>query len=128
MIIMKTPCEIIVVKILPQIRAMVALNLKEKYHLKGKDIARLVGTTEAAVSQYLHGTRGVSPSFSRDFPEILPLAEEAAKELYEKRESDIELTEKLGDICYRLRENEKFIEMYTTGKIAEKCGICFQGL
>jgi len=123
---MKTPCEIIVVRILPHIRAMVAIDLKDNYHLKGKEIARLVGTTEAAVSQYLHGTRGVNPSFFRQFPEIPAFAAEAARELYEKRDTDIELTEKLGEICIRLRKNKTYIDMYSEGKQSAVCGICFQ--
>ena len=55
---MKTPCEIVVAKLLPNIRALVAIELDTNYDLRGKDIAQLVGTTEAAVSQYIHRVRG----------------------------------------------------------------------
>jgi len=125
---MKTPCEIVVRKILPQIRAIVSIRLKEEYNLKGKDIARLVGTTEAAVSQYLHGIRGVNTTFSDDFPETIPFAEEAAKKLYDNRDTEMELTEMIGEICKRLRKNENFIELYTNGKSVGACGICFNGI
>ena len=125
---MKTPCEIIVTKILPNIRALVAMELKETYHLKGKDIARLSGITEAAVSQYLHGVRGVHTSFLDDFPEIPVFVAQAAKVLWENRDTEIELTHRMGDICSALRHNEKFIEMYTQGKKVGSCGICFKGI
>jgi predicted transcriptional regulator len=125
---MKPPCEIIVTKILPNIRALVAIELKETYQLKGREIARLTGTTEAAISQYLHGVRGVQTSFIDDFPEIPIFAAEAAKVLYENRDSEMELTERMGDICSALRNNEKFVELYTQGKKGGSCGICFKGI
>lgn len=123
---MKTPCEIIVAKILPNIRALVAIELKETYHMKGKDIAKLTGTTEAAVSQYLHGVRGVHTEFVQLFPEVPPFVKEAAMDLYERRDTDAELTEKMGHICLALKSNEKFIELCVQEKIALSCGPCLQ--
>lgn len=123
---MKTPCEILVNKILPQIRALVTIELAETYGIKGRDIARLVGTTEAAVSQYIHRTRGVQKDFLDDFPEIGPFVIEASKELHEKRDTEFELTEKLGEMCSLLRFNKKYIEMYTQGRKGVSCGICFK--
>jgi predicted transcriptional regulator len=125
---MKPPCEIIVGKILPQVRALVAIELKENYRLPGKEIALLVGTTEAAVSQYIHGTRGVKDGFLEVFPEVSPFAKEAARELYENRDSGMELTVKLGDICSALRHNAEFVKMYSEGKEGATCGICFKGI
>ena len=123
---MKPPCEIIVTRILPQVRALVAIELKEKYGMSGREIAHLVGTTEAAVSQYIHGTRGVLKSFLEDFPEVPPFAKDAAEELYGKRDTGMELTEKLGNMCSVLRHNETFIMLYSEGKKGTACGICFK--
>lgn len=122
---MKTPCEIVVAKLLPNIRALVAIELDTNYDLRGKDIAQLVGTTEAAVSQYIHRVRGVHEDFVKTFPEITPFVEDVAKELYQRRESDFELTERIGDICTTLRKNEAFVEMFTQGKERVSCGICY---
>jgi predicted transcriptional regulator len=122
----KTPCEIIVEKFLPQIRSMVALELKERYNLRGTAIADLIGCSEAAVSQYLHGIRGAQGEFSKDFPEIQGFVESVSKELYERREEGMELTEKLGEICATIRNNKLFIEMYSKGKSGKSCGICLK--
>lgn len=123
---MKPPCEIIVSRILPQVRALVAIDLKERYHLPGKQIAILVGTTEAAISQYVHRVRGQHDGFLIDFPEIPLFVEKTSSELFENRETGIELVEKLGDLCGTLRNNERFIEMYSEGKGRATCGICFR--
>lgn len=119
---MKLPCEIIVTTILPQVRALVAVELKERYQLPGKTIATLVGTTEAAVSQYIHGVRAVKKDFLEDFPEIRAFSKDVAKELYEKQGEGIELTAKLGEICTTVRNNKKFEEMLIQG--SERCGLC----
>lgn len=123
---MKPPCEIIVSRILPQVRALVAIELKERFQLPGKDIAVMVGTTEAAVSQYVHRVRGQQDGFLTDFPEIPLFVEQTSSELFENRETGMELVEKLGDLCGALRDNERFIEMYSEGKGRATCGICFR--
>jgi predicted transcriptional regulator len=121
---MKTPCEIIVGKILPNIRALVAIELKESYNLKGKNIAKLTGTTEAAVSQYLHGVRGAHINCVNSFPEVQQYVKNAAKDLFERREENPELTESLGQICLALKSNKRFIEICAKDKIALSCGSC----
>jgi len=53
------PIEIEYWYILPTLRREVAVNLKEFGRLRQKEIADILGITEAAVSQYIKGTRGV---------------------------------------------------------------------
>ena len=125
---MKPPCEILITKILPQVRALVAIELHNKYEMAGKDIARIVGTSRAAISQYLHGTRGVQKDFLDEFPEIIPFVERVSRELFEEQDKDTELAEKLGDMCSALRDNLAFVEMYSGDKKGGSCGICFKGI
>ncbi|MFH1650153.1 MAG: hypothetical protein ABIA93_06390 [Candidatus Woesearchaeota archaeon] len=65
---MHTLQEIEVWFVLPALRRELALELK-KGGLKQRDIAGLLGLTEAAVSQYLAGKRGVDMHFAADFRE-----------------------------------------------------------
>lgn len=125
-IIMKPPCEILVSKILPQVRALVTIELADTWEMRGRDIARLVGITEAAVSHYINRIRGVQEDFLTDFPELGPFVIEASRELYDKRDTDFELTEKLGDLCTLLRNNKTFIDMYAQGSKGASCGICYK--
>ena len=55
---MVLPCEIAANKIVPAIKAKLARKLK-KNGMKQKEIAKLLGVTNAAVSQYLSGKRAV---------------------------------------------------------------------
>ena len=54
----KHPVEIEYWYILPAIRREISTYLKNEKHLKQKEIAFILGITEAGVSQYLKGTRG----------------------------------------------------------------------
>jgi len=120
--VVKLPCEIIVSKILPQVRAMVAVELRERYNLQGKIIAAMVGTTEAAVSQYIHGVRAVKKEFLKDFPEIPVFSREVAKELYERQDEDIELMMKMGMLCEAVRNNKNFNKLLN--QASEDCKFC----
>ena len=55
----KHPVEIEYWYILPSIRREISTYLKNEKNLKQKMIAKILGITEAGVSQYLKGTRGV---------------------------------------------------------------------
>jgi predicted transcriptional regulator len=55
---MKPPCMIIVVNVLPIIRALIAKQLIEKYNFKLVDAARKMNVTPSAITQYLRGSRG----------------------------------------------------------------------
>ncbi len=81
---MKTypPCEVIGKKILPLIRSYVARELIEKYKFTQIEVAKKLGITQAAVSQYLHLKRGVKSM--EEFKEVIPLIEENSKKLAEK--------------------------------------------
>lgn len=55
---MKPPCEVVVKSVLPAIRAMLVKELVERYHLNQAEVARKLGITQPAVSQYLRMLRG----------------------------------------------------------------------
>lgn len=54
---MKPHCVIMVKYVLPALRAQIALDLLDRGY-RVKDIAELLGLTQAAVSQYLRSKRG----------------------------------------------------------------------
>ena len=55
---MKPYCEIIVKDVLPGLRSAVAKELAEEYKLNQSEIARLLGVSQASISQYLRKLRG----------------------------------------------------------------------
>lgn len=56
---MKTPCETIVWSIVPLIKKEIAKNLVKESGLSQREVAFKLDTTEAAISRYMSGKRGV---------------------------------------------------------------------
>ncbi|MCD6195722.1 MAG: helix-turn-helix domain-containing protein [Staphylothermus sp.] len=100
------PCEVIGKKILPLIRSYVARELIEKYKFTQIEVAKKLGITQAAVSQYLHHKRGAKSM--KEFKEVIPLIEEYSKKLAEKivvnNISQREIIMEICKICATIRE------------------------
>lgn len=60
------PQEIEVWYIIPAIRRKLAVMLSGEYKLKQNEIARILGTTDAAVSQYISKKRANGMNFPKD--------------------------------------------------------------
>jgi hypothetical protein len=80
------PQELEVRYILPAIRRELAKALIEKHELSQKETAKLLGLTEAAVSQYLHSKRATEVVFSKEIVnEVMKSAEIILKEKTQKK-------------------------------------------
>ncbi|MEM1569657.1 MAG: transcriptional regulator [Candidatus Bathyarchaeia archaeon] len=55
---LKPPCESSVKFILPAVRLLIAKKLIEKYKFTQISAAKALGTTQAAISHYMHSKRG----------------------------------------------------------------------
>lgn len=55
---MLLPSEIEAKSLIPAVRAILAKKLIKEYSLKEEDVAKVLGITQAAVSNYVRGTRG----------------------------------------------------------------------
>ena len=96
--IMLLPAEIESKTLIPALRAILAKKLAEDHNVREEEISKMLGVTQAAVSNYIRGTRGD--------PALI------AKLLSEKQVSDLidELTENLAsDMAYTPSSLSKFI-------------------
>ena len=55
---MRPPCEVAVKDVLPTVRAMLVKELIERHHLNQVEVAKKLGITQPAVSQYRRMLRG----------------------------------------------------------------------
>lgn len=122
---MRTPCELIVIRFFPTLRARVAYGLRHDHGVRPSDIAVMIGTSNAAVSQYTSGVRGGDEEVIKEFPEVEAFAAMAAATLAEKHAAgeQFELSYMLGRFCMQLQRNPLFKEMVGAGEMSE-CGIC----
>ena len=107
---MSLPCETVARYVLPAFRSLVAKKLLEEYNFTQLEAARALGTTQAAISQYVHSKRGNKGL--RELTDILPKIQSAAAETARRI-----ATEKIGKeeimldfcrLCVSLREEGRF--------------------
>jgi predicted transcriptional regulator len=95
------PSEIEAKSLIPAVRAILAKKLIKEYSLKEEDVAKVLGITQAAVSNYVRGTRG-------------------DVELISKLESVREVMRMIDDIAKDLSTNKA----YTPSTLAKFVGLC----
>jgi uncharacterized protein len=98
---MLLPSEIEAKSLIPAVRAILAKKLIREYLLKEEDVAKDLGITQAAVSNYVRGTRGDT-------------------ELISKLESVREVMRMIDDIAKDLSTNKA----YTPSTLAKFVGLC----
>ena len=55
---MLLPAEIESKTLIPALRAILAKNLAENHNVREDEISKMIGVTQAAISNYIRGTRG----------------------------------------------------------------------
>jgi predicted transcriptional regulator len=106
---MSISCESVARYILPLYRAYVAKELIEKYEYTQVKAAKKLGTTQAAISQYISAKRGHMRI--QNYDEIAPLvkkvAAEAAKRIAATEMSPEEFSESFCELCQTLQRKKK---------------------
>jgi len=80
---MLLPAEIEAKSLIPAIRAILAVKLIREYKMKEELAASALGITQAAVSNYIRGTRGDTDLITklRSFREVMRMIDEIARDL-----------------------------------------------
>ena len=99
---MLLPCEVAVKSLVPAIRSAIARDLIQTYRLKQKEVARLLGVTQTAVSKYTRRVRGVVFKVE-DIEEVQPTLREIAVSLANGGMSKYELVAKFCVVCRVIR-------------------------
>ena len=106
---MSTSCESVARHILPLYRSFVAKELIDNYDYTQVQAAKKLGTTQAAISQYMTSKRGHKGIPNHD--EIAPLVQKAAakvaKRIATKGMSTEEFNASFCDLCRYLQETKK---------------------
>ena len=98
---MLLPAEIEAKSLIPAIRAILAKKLINEYKMKEEVVAKVLGVTQAAISNYVRGTRGDT-------------------ELIEKLSAIHEVMRKVDDIAQDLVANKAYTPS-TMAKFVELC-------
>jgi predicted transcriptional regulator len=106
---MYPPCENVAKYVLPVFRSSVAKELVEKYGFTQVEAAKRLGTTQAAISQYLHSKRGYggTDQFRKDLARIHESANGMAKRIAAENISSEELRAAFCDLCMKLSKQRR---------------------
>jgi hypothetical protein len=124
---MKPICEIVAQEILPAARAFLAKKLIEDYKLSQKRVAKLMGLTQPAVSQYKRNLRGYKIEIFRSDPKLLNMMEIFAKKIAEGMSIE-EQTQEFRNICRFMVKNGYVCSIHKKNDPSlENCKICMSG-
>ena len=98
---MLLPAEIETKTLIPAIRAILAKKLIEEHGIREEEVSKLLGVTQAAISNYVRGTRG-DPILINKLLEVK------------------EVSEMINDICNNLASNMA----YTPASLSKFIGLC----
>ena len=98
---MLLPAEIESKSLIPALRAILAKDLANKYNIREEEISKMLGVTQAAISNYIRGTRG-------------------DPKLIEKLLEDKQVTVMLDDISDNLSSDKA----YTPSTLSKFIGLC----
>ncbi len=114
---MKPPCEIMVQKVLPAIRAELARVLMVEHNCTQQNVADILGLSRAAVSQYVSEKRGAEVDFSDETKTVIS---KFATELL----TDISTKDKVTGMCNACKFVQKSGWLYKDESGIEYCGVC----
>ena len=99
--VMLLPAEIESKTLIPALRAILAKTLAEKHEIREENISKMLGVTQAAISNYIRGTRG-------------------DPELIKKLLTEKQVSEMIDDICDNLSSDKA----YTPSSLSKFIGLC----
>ncbi|HEY7110285.1 MAG TPA: helix-turn-helix domain-containing protein [Nitrososphaeraceae archaeon] len=132
---MLLPSEIESKSLIPAVRAILAKDLVKAKGLKEEEVANLLGITQAAVSNYLRGTRGDSELISKlsSFQEVMRMIGEIEDDLSSHRAYSAATLSKFIALCNYMRYSfiicdvHHRLESNIDEKICEQCKIVLTG-
>ena len=132
---MLLPSEIESKLLIPAIRAILSKELVIEKGLKEEEVARMLGITQAAVSNYLRGTRGDNELISKlmSLNEIMSMIKEISNYLSTNRAYTAKTLSKFIGLCNYMRysliicDAHHSLERNIDEKVCEQCKITLTG-
>ena len=132
---MLLPSEIESKLLIPAIRAILSKEMVIEKGLKEEEVARMLGITQAAVSNYLRGTRGDNELISKlmSLSEIMSMIKEISSDLSTNRAYTAKTLSKFIGLCNYMRysliicDAHHSLERNIDEKVCEQCKITLTG-
>jgi predicted transcriptional regulator len=132
---MLLPSEIESKLLIPAVRAILSKEMVIEKGLKEEEVARMLGITQAAVSNYLRGTRGDNELIAKlmSLSEIMSMIKEISNDLSTNRAYTAKTLSKFIALCNYMRysliicDAHHSLERNIDEKVCEQCKIILTG-
>ncbi len=123
---MLLPSEIESKSLIPAIRVIIAKKLSTEFYLKEEAIAKMLGVTQAAVSNYVRGTRGDMELVVKlnNVPEVMRMVDDIAKDLAANKVYTPSSMAKFIALCNYMRESLIICDVHHTLEKNIDEGVC----
>jgi predicted transcriptional regulator len=133
---MLLPSEIESKLLIPAVRAILSKEMVSEKGLKEEEVARLLGITQAAVSNYLRGTRGDNELIAKLISqhEIMGMIKEISDDLSTNRAYTAKTLSKFIALCNYMRysliicDAHHSLESNIDEKVCEQCKVILTGV
>lgn len=104
---MLLPSEIESKSLIPALRVIIAKRLAAEFYLKEDSIAKMLGVTQAAVSNYVRGTRGDMELVAKlnSIPEVMRMVDDIVKDLAANKAYTPSSMAKFIELCNYMRQS-----------------------
>ena len=124
---MKPYCEIASQYLLPTLRALIAKNLMEKYHMTQQDAASKIGLTQSAVSQYMRQLRGSKIKILEKDKVIMDEIDTFSGRIASGELNSLSILDAFCEICRSARRRKILCELHTKNfPNLKDCNICLK--
>jgi predicted transcriptional regulator len=123
---MLLPCEVGVKTVLPALKALMARNILEKYGMKEKQVAEILGLSQSAISRYTTKDRGNIIALENQ-PEVQKIVSQITGFLIYEPHRKKEILELFCAACITIRKKGLMCELCRERmdqKWAESCTFC----
>ncbi|MCS7106334.1 MAG: helix-turn-helix domain-containing protein [Candidatus Aenigmarchaeota archaeon] len=125
---MKPFCEVIVSSVLPSIRSLIAKELIKNYNLTQEEAAKLLGLTQAAISQYYRESRGTKVKLLEKSKEVVGMIKKLEEKIVKEGIDSVEMQKEFCKICKEVRKEKIICKLhkgiYPSITSCKKCTIC----
>jgi predicted transcriptional regulator len=128
---MLLPSEIEAKSLIPAVRSILAKKLIKEYELKEEEVAKVLGVTQAAVSNYVRGTRGDVELISKlgSVQEVMRMIDDIARDLASYKAYTPSTMAKFVELCNYMRYSFIICDVHHTmesnidEQICEQCKV-----
>jgi uncharacterized protein len=132
---MLLPSEIEAKSLIPAIRSILARKLIKEFRLKEEDVAKVLGVTQAAISNYVRGTRGDAQLAAKlgAVEEVKRMVDDIARDLAANKAYTPSTMAKFVQLCNYMRytfiicDVHHSIESNIDSKVCEQCEVILMG-